>query len=56
MMYQMGFEPMQLTLADPSKFLLETASLDHSDTDTAGSYKTSLFEFLDARHLERDAS
>ena len=40
MMYQMGFEPMQLTLAE-----LETASLDHSDTDTAGSYKTSLFNF-----------
>ena len=30
-LYQMGFEPMQLALAD-----LETASLDHSDTDTKG--------------------
>lgn len=28
-MYQVGFEPTQLTLAE-----LESASLDHSDTDT----------------------
>lgn len=45
-LYQMGFEPMQLALAD-----LETASLDHSDTDTKG-FPPAFLTFLYTRHLE----
>ena len=40
-LYQMGFEPMQLTLAE-----LETASLDHSDTDTGGKLYNFPFQII----------
>lgn len=46
----MGFEPMQLALADFTNSL-ETASLDHSDTDTKG-FPPAFLTFLYTRHLE----
>ena len=48
-LYQMGFEPMQLALAER-----ETASLVHSDTDTGGVSPFYLVIFLDPGHLVRN--